>query len=43
VQRKLAAVLATDVVGYSHLLDVDEVGTLKPLMLLKRKCGRPLR
>jgi adenylate cyclase len=28
VTRKLAAILATDVVGYSRLMSVDETGTL---------------
>ena len=27
VERKLAAILAADMVGYSRLLEVDEVGT----------------
>ena len=28
VTRKLAAILAADVVGYSRLMEADEVGTL---------------
>jgi adenylate cyclase len=28
VQWKLAAILAADVVGYSHLMEADEAGTL---------------
>src|SRR5438067_2600111 len=31
VERKLAAILAADVVGYSHLMQLDEVGTLRAL------------
>lgn len=31
VERRLAAVLAADVVGYSRLMGVDEVGTLRAL------------
>ena len=31
VQRRLAAVLAADVVGYSRLMEVDEAGTLARL------------
>ncbi len=31
VNRKLAAILAADVVGYSRLMDEDEVGTLDAL------------
>jgi class 3 adenylate cyclase len=31
IHRKLAAVLAADVVGYSRLMGADEVGTLAAL------------
>ena len=31
VNRKLAAILAADVVGYSRLMGVDEEGTLAAL------------
>ena len=31
VQRRLAAILAADVVGYSRLMGVDEEGTLSSL------------
>ena len=31
VQRRLAAILSADVVGYSRLMGVDEVGTLAAL------------
>ena len=33
VERRLAAILAADVVGYSRLMGVDEVGTLRSLQL----------
>ncbi len=28
VQRRLAAIVATDIVGYSRLMEVDEAGTV---------------
>ncbi len=31
VQRKLAAIFAADVEGYSRLMGIDEVGTLRTL------------
>jgi len=31
VERKLAAIFAADVVGYSHLMQLDEMGTLRAL------------
>src|SRR5712691_9773189 len=31
VERKLAAIFAADVVGYSHLMQQDEIGTLRAL------------
>jgi TolB-like protein len=36
VVRRLAAILAADVVGYSHLVGVDEAGTLARLAALRR-------
>ncbi len=36
VQRKLAAILAADVVGYSRLIRADETGTLARLSRLRR-------
>jgi len=30
-QRRLAAILAADVVGYSRLMEQDEIGTLEAL------------
>ncbi len=35
VQRKLAAILAADVVGYSRLMEKDEAGTLARLKALR--------
>ena len=37
MQRRLAAVLAADVVGYSRLMGADEVGTLTSLKLHRRE------
>ncbi len=36
VQRRLAAILAADVVGYSRLMGADEVGTLAALKAHRR-------
>jgi TolB-like protein/Flp pilus assembly protein TadD len=36
LQRRLAAILSTDVVGYSRLMSLDEVGTLSRLTALRR-------
>ena len=35
-QRRLAAILAADVVGYSRLMETDEAGTLSRLRTLRR-------
>ena len=35
-QRRLAAILAADVVGYSRLMEADESGTLTRLRMLRR-------
>ena len=42
VQRRLAAVLAADVVGYSSLMAADEVGTLSLLKARRRGVLEPL-
>lgn len=42
VQRRLAAILAADVVGYSQLMEVDEAGTLAILKLRRRDVLDPL-
>ncbi len=36
-ERRLAAVLAADVVGYSRMMDADEVGTLRRLKDVERR------
>ena len=36
VERRLAAILAADVVGYSRLMGADEVGTLRALQACRR-------
>jgi adenylate cyclase len=41
VQRRLAAILAADVVGYSRLMAEDEVGTLAHLMTVRRELLEP--
>jgi adenylate cyclase len=41
VERRLAAVLAADVVGYSRLMGLDEVGTLATLKALRRELIDP--
>src|SRR5208283_5483214 len=42
VERRLAAILAADVVGYSRLLGADEAGTLARLRTLRREVIDPL-
>src|ERR1700689_1193774 len=37
MQRRLAAILAADVVGYSRLMGVDEMGTLTSLKSHRRE------
>jgi adenylate cyclase len=41
VQRRLAAILAGDVVGYSRLMGIDEVGTLNALKAIRRELADP--
>jgi TolB-like protein len=41
-QRRLAAILAADVVGYSRLLERDEAGTLSALKACRRDIVNPL-
>ena len=41
VQRRLAAILAADVVGYSRLMEADEVGTLAQLKTLRKEVFDP--
>ena len=42
VQRRLAAILAADVVGYSRLMGADEEGTLAALKVRRRDILQPL-
>jgi TolB-like protein/Tfp pilus assembly protein PilF len=42
VTRRLAAILAADVVGYSRLMEVDEAGTLAALKARRREVLDPL-
>jgi adenylate cyclase len=41
VERRLAAILAVDVVGYSRLMGEDEEGTLAALCAVRREFGDP--
>src|SRR6516164_6811288 len=41
VQRRLAAILAGDVAGYSRLMGLDEVGTLNALKAIRRELADP--
>jgi TolB-like protein/class 3 adenylate cyclase/tetratricopeptide (TPR) repeat protein len=41
VERRLAAILATDVAGYSRLMGVDEEGTLAALKIYRRELIDP--
>src|SRR6202043_755953 len=41
VQRRLAAILAADVAGYSRLMGADEEGTLAALKELRRELADP--
>src|SRR3954454_19610634 len=41
VERRLAAILAVDVVGYSRLMGADEEGTLEHLKALRRELVDP--
>ena len=40
-QRRLAAILAADVVGYSRLMELDEVGTFERLRAHRRELFEP--
>ena len=41
VERRLAAILAADVVGYSRLMGANEVGTLRALKMLRKELVDP--
>src|SRR5713226_9001130 len=40
-ERRLAAILAADVAGYSRLMGADEEGTLGALKAIRRELGDP--
>ena len=42
MERRLAAILAADVVGYSRLMEADEVGTIAALKILRQDVIEPL-
>ncbi|WP_353842983.1 adenylate/guanylate cyclase domain-containing protein [Mesorhizobium sp.] len=42
IQRRLAAVMAADVVGYSRLMETDEAGTLAALKSRRKQVLQPL-
>jgi class 3 adenylate cyclase len=42
VQRRLAAILVADVVGYSRLMEADEAGTLAALKARRKEIVEPL-
>ena len=42
MERRLAAILAADVVGYSRLMGVDEIGVLRALKALRSELFDPL-
>ena len=41
IHRRLAAILAADVAGYSRLMGADEVGTLAALKAMRREVFDP--
>ena len=41
IQRRLAAILAADVAGYSRLMGADELGTLEALKAYRREVIDP--
>jgi class 3 adenylate cyclase/pimeloyl-ACP methyl ester carboxylesterase len=41
VERRLAAIMAADVVGFSRLMEADEIGTLNALKAHRRALGDP--
>jgi adenylate cyclase len=41
IERRLAAILAADIVGYSRLIGLDEEGTLSALRALRRELIDP--
>ena len=43
VERRLAAILSADVVGYSHLMAEDEVATVRTLTVYREEIGLLVR
>jgi hypothetical protein len=43
VERRLAAIFAGDVAGYSRLMGVDEIGTLRTLQMHRKELIDPLK
>src|SRR6516165_7105137 len=41
IERRLAAILAVDVVGYSRLMGADEEGTLAALRMIRQELSDP--
>jgi adenylate cyclase len=41
LERRLSAIVAADVVGYSHLIRVDEEGTLLAMRILRKDLIAP--
>ena len=41
VERRLAAILAADIAGYSRLMGADEEGTLAAFKAIRRELGDP--
>ncbi len=42
VERRLAAIMAADIVGYSRLIDVDEAATLTAIKTLRAEVVNPI-
>src|SRR5688572_12611588 len=42
IQRRLAAILAADVVGFSRMMEIDEVGTVAALKERRKSVLEPL-
>ena len=42
MERRLAAILAADAVGYTRLMGADETGTLRRLIELRRQVLEPI-
>lgn len=43
LERRVAAILAADIAGYSRLKGIDEEGTLAALKMVRRELGDPKR